>query len=359
MALSAQQTPKEKAWKNGFERLYFEDGGDTVRISFEHRIFRQLGHSMDLLSLVLEEEIGGRPVLFYPRYHSVLLGEYEGEKGWSAISEDLTSRIQSQTNLVDDYRVQLTLVPEFAARFGYYEQPVQEMTNLILSTQVFLLPGLSVQSGILFPISNTLNFHEKNIRLAPSNLRFFKVLNRQDFFSLSSGLFYSNRYGVIAEYRHMNLNKDFSFGTEISYTGYYYLPRKGIFRTGLDQWVALADVEYRLPFEPLISLKLTGGQFLNRDLGLRMDLISQYGAVDVGFFAAQTQAGFNGGFQVAFPLWPGKLVRTKKIELRTTEEFRWEYGYNNEEVVGRNFRLGFPKLADWTRQYHKKVVGAK
>ena len=90
-----------------------------------------------------------------------------------------------------------------------------------------------------------------------------------------------------------------------------------------------------------------------------MDFIRQYGAVDIGFFAAQTKAGFNGGFQFAIPLFPGKLLRTQKVELRTTEEFRWEYGYNNEEIVGRNFRSGFPRLSDMSRQYHKAVIGTK
>lgn len=355
----AQSLLKEKLWKGGFEQVYIEEQGDTLRLSFEHRGIRSPGHALEYMTLLLAEDLGDRKLLVYPRYHQVVLGQYEVGKGsWSAVPKDLGQRMKSGTDLAKDYRLHFTLVPDFSARFGYYDQPVQEKTNLILSSQLFLLPGLSIQSGILLPISNTLDNQEKNIRIAPSNIRYVHAWKQRNLLSVSAGMYYANRYGMVAEYRRMDFNKNFSFGAELSYTGFYFLPSSGIYRTELDELVVLADVEYRLPFEPMVSLKLSGGQFLFRDRGVRMDFIRQYGAVDVGFFAAKTEAGFNGGFQFAFPLFPGKILRTQKVELRTTEEFRWEYGYNNEEVVGRSFRLGYPKLSDWSRQYHRSVIDA-
>jgi hypothetical protein len=343
-------------WKAGFEQIYLSEEKDTVRLSFEHRGLRSPADAMNYARLLLAETLGERKLVFYPRYHNALLGRYDAQRGWAPVEENIRRDILSNTSTSEDYRLQFVLVPEFAARFGFFEQPVQEITNLILATQLYLLPGMSLQTGVLFPISNSLDQQEMNIRLAPSNLRYFHSWNQRNLLSMSMGLYYTNRYGLVGEYRRVNGNGNWSWGVETSYTGFYTLPTKGLYRAPLDQLVFLADVEFRLPFEPMASVRVSGGQFLNRDRGIRVDAIRQYGVVDIGFFAAKTQGGVNGGFQFAFPLFPGKLLRGKKVELRTTEEFRWEYGYNNEDVVGRNFRFGYPKLADWSRQYHRQLL---
>jgi hypothetical protein len=355
--VGAQTTAAEtKLWKAGFEQVYVAESADTLWVSVEHRGLRSPAQARSYVSLLLAKERADRVLVFLPRYHNGLLGQYTAAGDWSPVPTALKEEIYASGHLAENYRFQLMLIPEFAARFGFYEQPVQQMTNVILGTQVFLMPGLSVQTGVLFPISNTLDTQERNIRLAPSNLRFFRALTPRNLLSLSAGMYYTNRYGVVGEYRHVNFNRNFSWGIEASYTGYYLLPSKGLYRAPLDQWVILADLEYRLPFEPEVSVRVSGGQFLNRDRGLRLDMIRQYGVIDVGLFATKTKAGFNAGFQFAFPLFPGKILRTNKLEWRTTEEFRWEYGYNNEDIVARNFRFGYPKLADWTRQYHKSMM---
>lgn len=53
-----------------------------------------------------------------------------------------------------------------------------------------------------------------------------------------------------------------------------------------------------------------------------------------------TELGTTVGFQFAFSLFPGKIYRGKNLELRTTEEFRWEYSYNNEEPVAEKYPIG-------------------
>ena len=355
--VTAQTTSAQtKLWKAGFEQVYVAESADTLWVSVEHRGMRSPAHARSYVSLLLAKERADRVLVFLPRYHNGLLGQYGETGAWSPVPTALKKEIYSAGNLVENYRIQLMLIPEFAARFGFYEQPVQEITNLILGTQVFLMPGLSVQTGVLFPLSNTLDTQEGNIRLAPSNLRYFRALNPRNLLSLSAGMYYTNRYGLVGEYRHVDFNRNLSWGIEASYTGFYQLPSKGLYSAPLDQMVLLADLEYRLPFVPQVSVRVSGGQFLNQDRGVRFDVIRQYGAIDIGFFAAKTEAGFNGGFQFAFPLFPGKILRTQKLELRTTEEFRWEYGYNNEDIVARNFRFGYPKLADWSRQYHKVMM---
>ena len=123
----------------------------------------------------------------------------------------------------------------------------------------------------------------------------------------------------------------------------------------MDDLYGGADVEWRTGIENT-SLKLSLGQFLYQDKGARIDLIKQFSAAEIGLFAAHTDIGTTGGFQFAFSLWPGKILRGKKLELRTTEEFRWEYTYNNEEPVARQFRIGMPRLADMLRNYNEAWI---
>ena len=123
----------------------------------------------------------------------------------------------------------------------------------------------------------------------------------------------------------------------------------------LKDLILLFDMEYRLRSTDL-TLRFSGGQFIGRDRGVRGDLIRQYGGIDIGIFMAKTNNGTSGGFQFAFPLFPGKIARGKRWELRTTEEFRWEYNYSNAAPIGRNFRLGMPKLSDQLRQYNSFFI---
>jgi len=73
---------------------------------------------------------------------------------------------------------------------------------------------------------------------------------------------------------------------------------------------------------------------------------------DVSFYGSWTQGGQNAGFQFIIPIFPGKIIRTKNFELRTAEEFPWEYNFSNEDPSARNYRLSIPRLSDVIRQYN-------
>jgi hypothetical protein len=212
-----------------------------------------------------------------------------------------------------------------------------------------------MQTGISFPVTNNLDNQDLKPKLAPSMLHYFVQPANSHFLALSAGTFYDDRYGVDLEYRYDNLNSPWSFGLATGLTGFYWLYAGGSYTEPLDDLYATADVEFRLPIEN-ISLKLTAGQFLAKDKGLRADLIKQFGIIDVGLHASYTDIGNTIGFQFATPLFPGKIYRSRKLELRTTEEFRWEYSYNNAEPVARSFKLGMPRLADLLRQYNAAYI---
>src|SRR5690606_7425200 len=154
---------------------------------------------------------------------------------------------------------------------------------------------------------------------------------------------FGDRYGLDFSYRYSPLASRWSGGLNLGYTGYYYIPRAGLYTTSVEDFLGLVDVAYFIPrFSS--TIQLTGGQFLAKDKGLRLDFIRQYGSVDIGFFGTKTNSGTAAGFQIAFPLFPGKIIRTNSIELRTTETFRWEYSYSNEGAIGRRYKTGTERL---------------
>lgn len=352
-SLRAQQL-REDLWDAGFEQVHVLESSDTVTIFFEHRLFRSPYHSLTYAGLVADES---RFVVWIPLYHNRPIGAYEGSSlAYRELKDEERAVFKARNNLAKGYRFHFRIMPDFSARFGNFDLPFQTKTNVILDSRIYLLPGLSLQSGVLFPLENSLDVQQMNIRVAPTHLHYFLELLPSHFLSLTGGLFHYDRYGIDLQYRYAPLGKRWSVGLESGYTGYYFLPPGSIYTEAPEDLNFVMDMEYRLPFENL-SVRLSGGQFLFADRGVRGDLIKQFAALEVGFHAAFTQAGMTAGFQVAFPLFPGKILRSKKLELRTTEEFRWEYTYNNEALVARKYWLGTPRLADQLRQYNSMFVG--
>ena len=172
--------------------------------------------------------------------------------------------------------------------------------------------------------------------------------------SLSAGLFYNDQYGLNVQYRHADLTKNWSYGLEAGYTGFYFFPKNGFYYESPENLLLLADVAYRIPRRD-VTLKLSGGQYLFQDRGVRFDFIRQLGNVEVGFYATKTVNGGTGGFNFAVPIPPGRIAQTQRVRLRSTEEFRWEYAYSRGYNIGTRYRLG-NQLDALLRQYHSSYI---
>ena len=342
--------------KAGFEQVHTKALHDTLRVFFEKRSFRFPYHSMEYAELLLDSNEVRIPVVWIPLYHNRPMGAYRsGDFRYRPLQES-ERRMFKTFNDLTDYRFHFRLMPDFNARFGYYSDPFQNKTNLILDTRVYLLPGLSLHTGVLFPIHNSLDNQPMNIRPGPTMLSWLG--NRgHHYVAVTAGTYLSARYGLDFQYRYARPDAYLSFGVESTWTGYYAWPVSGLYTEALKDWTGIADLEYRLPPFPGISIRMSGGQFLTGDRGARVDLIRQWGSVDISFFAAATSAGRNAGFQFIVPIFPGTLVRTRRMEFRTSEEFPWEYSFNNEQTVARRYRLSVPRLSEVTRQYHQQLRG--
>ena len=341
---------KQKIFKAGFEQVHVLQKQDSVTVFFEHRPFRNPFHSFQYAQRLLEVE-EDRVITWFPLYNNTPVAAYSGDElQLRGINEEERSYFKRNNNLFKGYRFHFRIMPDFHGRFGRFDKPLETKTNIILDSKVYLLPGLSLQSGIVFPIQNSLDDREESIRLAPSHLHYTNQWHSSFFLSLTVGTFYADRYGLDLQFRYAPLDSRWSVGMEGGYTGLYYMAQGVFYREAPRDLLLVGDVEYRLPIADL-SLKLNVGQFLFKDRGARAEVIRQFGGVDVGLYVSRTEIGSTAGFQFAFPLFPGKVFRTNKVELRTTEEFRWEYSYSNRPVA-RKYRLGIPRLSDQLRQYN-------
>ncbi|MDT0650324.1 YjbH domain-containing protein [Autumnicola edwardsiae] len=350
------QEVEEVLYKAGFENVMVKsEGEDTIKVFFEHREFRSPYHSMRYAKLLLRD-VQDKNIVWAPLYHNFPIGNYNAENyNYRPLTKEDKTFFKRNNSWFKGYRFHFRIHPNFAARFGFYDQPFQTKLDIILDTRLYLATGLSIQSGIRIPVQNSLDSRNSGVRLAPSLLHCFTQPVPNHFFGISLGTYYYDRYGWDLQYRYSPLDSRWSFGLESGLTGYYRIDADSYATGDLSFFHAVVDAEYRLPFENL-SLKLSAGQFIFEDKGFRVDLIRQFGTVDLGLYAANTNVGTTAGFQFAFSLFPGSIYRSQNLELRTTEAFRWEYSYNNEEPVAKSYRLGIPRLSNILRQYNARFI---
>ncbi|WP_460984213.1 YjbH domain-containing protein [Spirosoma fluminis] len=355
LGMSAQE-PEPIAQKRDvlldFENLSVDSAQHSV--SFEQRLYRNpMVGLRKLAELVSAKGINE----FTPLYQGVPIARYRLS---SQLSTSLLAKAErrawAKAHRFDSrtYKFDFRLQPEFMAQFGFREQTVESKTNLLLQSQLFLNRGLVLNWGVLLPIVNKLDNQDLNVRPAPTFLNQFLALGGANFMGLSAGLFYNDQYGLNVQYRHADLTKNWSFGVETGLTGFYFFPANGLYYEAPDQLLLLADAAYRIPRRD-ITVKLSGGQYMYHDRGVRLDLIRQLGNVEVGFYALKTSNGGTGGFNFAIPIAPGRIVQTQRFRVRSTEEFRWEYNYSRGYRIGTRYRTG-NQLDALLRQYHNSYL---
>ena len=72
----------------------------------------------------------------------------------------------------------------------------------------------------------------------------------------------------------------------------------------------------------------------------------------------KTTNGSTLGFNFAIPIPPGKLAQSKKVRIRTTDEFKWEYNYTRGYRIGERYRMGY-QLDQKLRQFHSDYLNGQ
>ncbi|TKT87689.1 YjbH domain-containing protein [Dyadobacter frigoris] len=296
---------------------------------------------------------------YLPMFQGIIIGNYKlGSKITAAVptsEERKTQRIKFLPH-PGRYKFDFWIQPAFAAIFGYREQVVQSNTSVLLQTQFYLWQGMVLNAGILFPITNDMDGNPKIIRPAPIFLNQFFAIGK-NFVNASAGFFYNDQYGVNVQYRHTDMTTPLSYGLEAGYTGRYFYAKDGIHYSSFNQLLLQADIAYRLA-RPDVTLKLSGGQYLWQDRGVRVDFIKQFTNVEIGLYAMKTKNGSTAGFNFAIPIPPGKILQGRNARLRTTDQYRFEYSYTRGFQIGERYRTGY-QLDQKLRQYHTNYLNSQ
>ncbi|WP_240543674.1 YjbH domain-containing protein [Spirosoma foliorum] len=337
---------------NNYENVTIDSSNHQVY--YEQRLYRNpMVGILELKQVLSTNQVTD----FVPLYQGVPIARYKLDsqlKTTTLSRKERADFAKSQPFNARRYKFDFRIQPDFKVNFGYREQVVQSKTNILLQSQLYLNRGLVLNWGILFPIVNDLDNQSLNIRPAPIFLNQFLALDQANYLSLSAGFFYNDSYGFNGQYRHMDLTKNWSFGFEAGLTGFYFFPNNGLYYQPLDELMLLTDVAYRIPSRD-ITLKLSGGQYLYEDRGVRLDFIRQFTNVEIGFFATATRNGSTGGFNFAVPIPPGRIVQGQRVRLRSTEEFRYEYNYTRGYRIAERYKAG-NQLDALLRQYHQSYL---
>ncbi len=325
------------------------------QVFYEQRIYRNpLVGLFEMNRIVTDTNV----TTLVPLFQGMPIGEYSIGAGidFKSLSKSTKEEYLKNTKFplqLQQYKFDFWIQPYITAQFGNFSKPVESNTSVALQTQILLLPGLSFNTGILFPITSELDGRPHNVRPAPTYLNQFLVVGK-NFISATAGTFANDQYGVNVQYRYADLSKPWSFGIEAGVTGFYYYPKGGIYYENMDQLLLLADVSYRFA-APDLTLKLTGGQFLWNDQGARLEMIRQFTNVELGLYGTKTKNGSTVGFHIAIPIPPGKILQGKNARLRMADEFRWEYTYTRGYKIGERYRMGY-NLDQKLRQYHRDYL---
>jgi len=344
---------RKKLWLN-YENTTLDPANG--KIFYEQRLDRNPLYGL----LEMRKSLADNNIQEYlPMFQGIIMGSYKiGDKITARLPTLEERKVQKIKFFPHPgrYKFDFWIQPLFSAIFGYRDQTVQSNTSVLLQTQFYLWQGMVLNAGIDFPITNDMNSHPKIIRPAPVFLNQFFAFGK-NFVSASAGYFYNDQYGVNVQYRHTDMTNPWSYGAEAGLTGMYYYPKGGIYAGPLDQLFLQADVAYRVA-QPDVTIKLSGGQYLHKDRGARIDLIKQFTNVEVGVYAMKTRNGGTAGFNFAIPIPPGKILQGQNARLRTTDQFRWEYSYTRGFQIGERYRTGY-MLDQKLRQYHTTYLNAQ
>jgi hypothetical protein len=286
-----------------------------------------------------------------PKFQGVSLASYRVEGNKIILEETDKVTLPNKIWIFPDYKLDIQVLPDLRTLFGLRTNPVRLKLGGILQTSIPLFRGFVLTGGIYLPVKNQIDDQPLTIRPSPIFINKFAKIGAANFLSLSAGMFYNDSYGLNLQYQRQNFKSLFTYGFETSISGKYYYYPENFKYIEAKQLLFLANTSYRFRKKDIL-LKLSAGQFLYDDRGVKLEMINQFRKAEVAFFGISTKNGSTLGIKVSFRIWPGSIVETSKFRLRTADDFSYNYIYTAGYKIGETYRLGY-NLDEKLRQYHQ------
>jgi hypothetical protein len=329
---------------------------DRVFVTFENTRFRDLRRALREVAAELSPLLppGGELVLV-PSVDGVPLGtaafpvDQDGAVAmqYGAAAEEprtslslagIPSALLSARRTGSPYgRVDVVVHPWFEASFGDYANAVRSRTGVAPEVRVALRRGLRLSAQVLFTLQDDLPTGESRVRPGLVTLSQTLRLPRNLFVHATAGAFTPNRYGMDVQARAYSSSGRWFAGAELGQTGLSSFAR-GDWRLGrMGSCTALVEAGWR-DLRHGVSVTATAGAFLDDQQGIRLDVVRQFGEVDLGWFVVASEEGKNGGAVLRIPVGVPKHPHPGAARIRAADSFRWEYRYYGSVPGGRRFR---------------------
>lgn len=330
---------KERLIENGFENISVVLKDHSIILTYENRIYRsEIAAIEKIMGIISPLSSEYDEIILIPQNKGIplsMVAVLPDNHINASINTDETWEETKATQKINSssFKFDVVVYPQFKVRLNNDGDMVKSQINLAPMVNTTLWKGMSLSGQLIIPIKNALGVEEGYWRpgliVANQTIR----LPYSIFLSTTAGYFTERRYGLNLEAREYFGNGKFFVGTDIGYTGYaYYL--KGVWDysdIGLLTW--LFNAGFRLPKYNL-SIVTAYGKFLRGDKGVRLDISQQFGEVDIGFLAINTDLGKDVGFNVRIPIYPSRYLLAKRFRISPAKSFRLEHLYK-----------GFPRNA--------------
>lgn len=362
----------------GFENVSVYLLDDTVRIFYENRRYRFEPHGMaeviqivhdqnlqesSMLDLILLRDMVPMlrliiPMSVYSQYLDTVIGEKILFDAMVA-TLDVSGLDQNQEDIMNPsrFKVDLPVIPNWSAKFGDFDNPVESNINLIPELNSTLARGLTLKAQLIIPVQNDFFFVAERETIRPGNITLnqFASLDDNFYLNLTAGFFNKNRAGVDFGIKKLFGEGKFEIGANVGYTGYYSFT--GIQTEFYDKQrylTAIFNAQYRYnPYDLVARLEI--GNFLFNVLTARFELLRQFGQVKIGFFAFATKDDYDGGFRFSIPIPPRKYTKLRFFRIRPSEAFAWEYRAKGFPQNGVKYQTGYD-LTDLLLDYNPDFV---
>jgi hypothetical protein len=343
----------------GFANVSTIIEGQRVFVTFENTRYRDLRRGLREVAALLRggPAVGGELVLV-PSVDGVPLGtaaypvagastapaepdtlasaapEPRNSLSLSGIPDGLLSALQASSSFG---RVDVVVHPWFEASFGDYAEPVRSRTGVAPEIRIALRRGLRLSAQVLFTLQDDLPTGESRVRPGLVTLSQTMRLPRNVFVHATAGAFTPNRYGADVQARAYTPSGRWFAGAELGQTGLTSFTRDDWQFSRMESRTMLVEAGWR-DLRHGLTVQATAGAFLSDQQGIRLDVVRQFGEVDLGGFVMTSEQGKNGGAMLRIPLGVARHPRPHALRLRAADAFRWEYRYYGFVPGGRRFR---------------------
>jgi hypothetical protein len=348
--------------RRGFANVAAVVDGPRVVVTFENTRYRDERRALREAAGLLLPELGEGPELvLVPTNRAVPLaavryaGDHAAPAGVSLDVSTLPPTLLAAPRASSSFgRIDVVVHPWFEAVFGNFDNPVASRTGVAPELRVALRPGLALTMQALLTLQDDLPTGESRVRPAVVALNQTVRLPREVFVSATAGTFIPDRYGLDVEARAYLRNGRWSVGAQTGLTGATSFASGGWSFAPMQDPTALADVAWRSARYDLL-LRATAGVFLDDERGVRLDVVRQFGELEVGWFAVGSPEGGNGGMALRIPLLPARHAAPGPVRIRAADAFRWQYRYQGFVPSGRRYQTG-NSLEDFHRRLNPDYV---